>query len=350
MNNTPSFKRFEWIDNARVIAAFLIMFFHLPNRALDLPPPPFFVNNQVVTYVVDYLVYIGSVPFFLILAGFFLSRNITWHKAWNRFLWLFIPYAIWNVFVYGCYSLSDSPLPSRTSLLGIGSIVLEQIALAENPFLCPVIGPSWFLRDIMLLSFLTPLLVKFKCVLPAVLIVFTSVLELNKMPNPFITLSPGTCLFYVLGIYLSAFRIEDAYRIFSSKFTIAVVVGMLVGGAVGLKNGLFSGESWFTHEWKPSLFGAVFGAMIIAHCGVLIEKHLPKLSHKLASYAPACFLVFMLHMPIYYLTAPILPDCVKTSYWALLLPIPIFFFIVGFYFTMKKYTPWLLPYLAHVNK
>lgn len=39
-----------------------------------------------------HLFYLGRVPFFLVLAGYFLGRNITWNKAFNRAFWLFIPF------------------------------------------------------------------------------------------------------------------------------------------------------------------------------------------------------------------------------------------------------------------
>ena len=44
-----------------------------------------------------HLFYLGRVPFFLVLAGYFLGRNITWNKAFNRAFWLFIP------FMFGMY-------------------------------------------------------------------------------------------------------------------------------------------------------------------------------------------------------------------------------------------------------
>ena len=37
-----------------------------------------------------HLFYLGRVPFFLVLAGYFLGRNITWNKAFNRAFWLFL--------------------------------------------------------------------------------------------------------------------------------------------------------------------------------------------------------------------------------------------------------------------
>lgn len=71
---TTTKTRFEWINKARVIAAFLVMYIHLSGRASTLD------NPEVASYV-SYFSYCffmdAAVPFFLILAGYFLARDIT---------------------------------------------------------------------------------------------------------------------------------------------------------------------------------------------------------------------------------------------------------------------------------
>jgi fucose 4-O-acetylase-like acetyltransferase len=124
-------ERYEWIDNARVIAALLIMYVHLPNY-LTLPAP---INHSCLVSVASNLAFSGRIPFFLILAGYFLARNISWKKAWNRFLWLFIPYALWNLIASGIYDWvgferlheMGAMSPGKFSWLGIGSIFSSQL-------------------------------------------------------------------------------------------------------------------------------------------------------------------------------------------------------------------------------
>lgn len=55
-----------------------------------------------------HLFYLGRVPFFLVLAGYFLGRNITWNKAFNRAFWLFIPFMFWNVLYVFLGALKNS--------------------------------------------------------------------------------------------------------------------------------------------------------------------------------------------------------------------------------------------------
>lgn len=52
------------------------------------------VNNAVAYDFIHSTTYWGRVPYFLILAGYFLGRKITWGKALDRALWLMIPFVI----------------------------------------------------------------------------------------------------------------------------------------------------------------------------------------------------------------------------------------------------------------
>lgn len=97
----PPKKRVVWIDVSRVLAALLIMYVHLSSPLLKTTGIHLFYN--------------GRVPFFLVLAGYFLARNITWHKVFDRTLWLFIPYMIWNgLYLFLLSSITTHPFRSRT--------------------------------------------------------------------------------------------------------------------------------------------------------------------------------------------------------------------------------------------
>ncbi len=342
----PRAKRFEWIDNARIIAALLILCMHLPPFLyLDKP-----LDASGVIQIVNNSVYSGRIPFFLILAGYFLARNITWRKAWNRFLWLFIPYAIWNTAIYLLYQFCAIPFHEHADILGIGAVFMPECTLCGDGPAVPILTPTWFLRDIMLLSLITPLLSRFRLWALPVMGICLYAFGLKTQPDPFVTLSVSACLFYTLGVCLSGIRAEKAYGLFTSRFTPILILGALLGIAIGVKNALYTGDSWFTREWVAGPFAQLFGAMMIAHCGVLIEKHLPRLSALCAVCAPACFLVFVLHHPLYTLIIPYLSDAVKSSYWAMLITLPVFCLIIGFYLLMKRYAPGLLPWLAHVRQ
>lgn len=340
-------KRYEWIDNARIVAAFLIMYHHLLS--------PLHIGGKFGTAYLHTLVmavpFSARVPFFLVLAGYFLSRNVTWKKAFDRFIWLLIPFMLWNAIV--CYGMYGHPFTVQgifTHLLGINYVIDSRVycIFGMDVQTRPDISPSWFLREIMLLSLLTPLIVKFRKLLPPLLVVMTSVMMLNCRINSGALFGPATVYFYCLGVCLSHYRIADAYRIFNPGFTKYFVTG-LVCAFVILTGATYCGLTEGLDRGFATLFGMVFGTLLIGYSGVLIETHLPRFSKALAPCGPACFLVFMLHAPLFFLAHRYLPKAYMESWWVLTLPVFAFVLIVAFFLAMKRYTPFLMPYLGHMK-
>ncbi|WP_297666826.1 acyltransferase family protein [uncultured Akkermansia sp.] len=275
------------------------------------------------------------------MAGYFLGRNITWNKAFNRALWLFIPFMFWNVLYVLLVLPHDGASFRLENLIGIRDVFLPGINLfpADDSHAVPPIGPSWFLRDIIILTLLTPLLVRVKILLfPAVLLFFCF---FNVAPDHMETISIGTCAFYLLGVALSSRKIDDIHLVLNKKFGIffwvsifmpVVLIALYSAGMIPL--------------WKETAIGMLLGVMMIMYAGIWMEKHLPGLSAKIALLAPACFLTFMLHWPIY----DFLPPVMKIQpVLAVFTPLLVFAAIVLFYFALKRFAPFLLPYLAHVK-
>lgn len=340
-------KRYEWIDNARIVAAFLIMVHHLPCES----------SNQPVDFlqtVCRCCFYNGRVPFFLILAGYFLSRNVTWKKAWDRFIWLLIPFVIWNaVYAYGILHHAFSFRSVCVDLLGINNIIHGSVIslFGSSVSSYPVIGPSWFLRDIMFLSLLTPLIVRFAKWIPVILVVMTALMLFQMPPGSAALFSPTTIYFYMLGIFLVRFRLDDAYRILNRSFLPYFVSGIGVAFLMVLAmvvSGIREFRGLTLSFFFASSFGMVFGAVLIAYCGILIEKLTPRFSKRIAPLGPACFLVFMLHYPIFQILQRFFPSLFE-GWCTLLVPLPVFVVICFFFLAMKRYTPFLMPYLGHMK-
>lgn len=342
----PVKKRYEWIDNARVVAALLIIYAHMqwffPNEPM--------VTNDLAGSLIVTTTYYGRVPFFLILAGYFLARQITWHKALDRALWLLIPYAAWNCLYYVWTHLPtltlDSFMTDLPWMLGIGPFFSRNTALfAEYPG-SPYIPVTWFLRDIILLSLLTPIFARYRHIIKYILIIVFCALPTKFAPqaNQYAMLSPGYCTYYLLGVCLVDFRISDAYRILNKKFTVLLVMGVLAAVALSFYT---SGHG--LPRFTSPMIGCVFGALMIAQCGILIEMYLPRFSKWLAPCGPACFLVFVLHAPVFQMTTWLMPQWITGTALVWLLPIPVCAFIIGIFLLMKRFTPWLMPYLGHMK-
>ncbi len=88
----------------------------------------------------------------------------------------------------------------------------------------------------------------------------------------------------------------------------------------------------------------VFGALLLMTLGIWLEKKIP-VARKLSNYAPACFLIFVLHYPLIML----IPSHIwKQSFFAPFVLIPaIIFLIVAFYLFLRKFFPACLPYVAN---
>lgn len=343
----PPKKRYEWIDNARIVAALLIIYVHIPvtfnheGIANSITAVNFFEGSTLF----------GRVPFFLILAGYFLGRKITWHKATDRAIWLFIPYLIWNIIAYFLHNYSSlsslhfiNYIHSIPYILGTTSIFSPNITLYDALPSWPANGPTWFLRDIIILSFLTPILARFKGLLLTTLLITASFIDFNPPFLGMVTLSPYTCFYYCLGVCLCNYNIDDAYHIFSKRFTVIYVLTLITTTIIAVAIG-----SRGLKMLPLTIIGPLFGAMLIAYSGVLVEKHLPKLSKTLAPCGPACFLVFVLHQPALDILALLLPHCIRFTAWVWLLPIPVCAIIIAIFLWMKRYTPFLMPYLGHMK-
>lgn len=351
-------KRYEWIDNARVVAAFLILFNHL----MSMTQFGGTYGSEYVRMLVLGVPYYGRVPFFLVLAGYFLSRNITWSKAFDRFLWLLIPFAAWNcIYAFGCLGKPFTPEIFCTYVMGINKVFIFDIPFFSDISQCePAIGPSWFLRDIMFLSLLTPIIVRFTKWIPMMLLFMVSIVLLNSAPHPSYFLSPQTVFFYLVGVWLVRFKIDDAYRIFNPGFTKYFVWGIVFSTCciTYLCSRPLPDVTYLAkvplyvimlHGFFCTLPGMLFGTLLIGYSGVLIERYLPRFSKALVPCGPACFLVFMLHWPILTFMKAWVPAEIWNSWWILCLPIPLFAVICMFFLGMKKYTPFLMPYLGHMK-
>lgn len=199
------------------------------------------------------------------LAGYFLGRNITWNKAFNRALWLFIPFMFWNVLYVLLVLPHDGASFRLENLIGIRDVFLPGINLfpADDSHAVPPIGPSWFLRDIIILTLLTPLLVRVKILLfPAVLLFFCF---FNVAPDHMETISIGTCAFYLLGVALSSRKIDDIHLVLNKKFGIffwvsifmpVVLIALYSAGMIPL--------------WKETAIGMLLGVMMIMYAGICI--------------------------------------------------------------------------------
>lgn len=349
-NNASS--REHWIDIARFLAACLIVCFHSPA----------FAFSSMFYIPVAY----GSVAFFLILAGYFMGRNNSWQKAFKRGLTLLIPFLFWNVIISFFYPevMNMGTLEYLCSLVGFRSFFspdftpLPLSGLLGEPFS----PPTWFLRDIILCSLISPLLLKFKYpVYTLILIYFGTDWLQYSVPANKITLAPLTISLFSLGLFLSSTKLTAVKHFYKNSFTPSVLLTAGSGFLLSITHYLSvcqNNPEWNMHRilasygvWNiswPSVhlntLCPVFGALLLMALGIWLEKKIP-IARKLSNYAPACFLIFVLHYPLIM--------CIPTHIWKqsfftpfVLIP-AIISLIVAFYLFLRKFFPACLPYVAN---
>lgn len=110
-----------------------------------------------------------SVPIFFFISGyvFFLGRDLTCSsyckKLKTRFFSLFLPYMIWNAIAL-LMAIFISINLNRELSINIQNVVScfwacdGEIIGLPNSFGLPINGPTWFLRDLMLVVIISPLL------------------------------------------------------------------------------------------------------------------------------------------------------------------------------------------------
>ncbi len=327
--------REAWIDISRFVAACLIVCVHVPNFSFAA--------------MFRYPVFNGRVMFFLILAGYFFGRNNSWQKSYKRAVSLLMPFLIWNVII----SLFTPGLTELTCKEYLSRLV----GIPGEPFSTP----TWFLRDIIILSLLSPILLKIRILGYAfVLLVFCSNILTFPMPNR-IPCAPVTTASFCIGLYISGIDLKKIRALYRPCLTPYIYVSILVGCLLGVYSYLYSisvHPEWpvYQHWEKMGVLNFhyekilmypvfyVFGAVLLMFIGMHIEEKCPGLK-KLSQYAPACFLIFVLHYPLI--------NLIPTHVWksSLLMPcllVPVIIaVIVSFYLILRRFFPACLPYMAN---
>lgn len=353
--NFPSDKaltREHWIDISRFLAACLIVCVHSPALAFSS--------------LFNLPVFNGRVAFFLILAGYFMGRNNSWQKAFRRGVTLLIPFLFWNVIISFFYPevMNMGTLEYLCSLVGVRSFFtpdftpLPLSGLLGEPFS----PPTWFLRDIILCSFISPLLLKFKYPVFILILIYFSTdwLQYPMMTNR-VVLSPQTVSLFSLGLFLSSIKLSEVKHFYKNSFTPLVLLAVGTGFLLSITNYLSicqNNPEWNMHKilasygvWNISYPAVhlnslcpVFGAFLLMALGIWLEKKIP-VAKKLSNYAPACFLIFVLHYPLMWA----IPTHIwKQSFFAPFVLTPaIIFLIIAFYLFLRKFFPFCLPYVAN---
>ncbi|UQT45754.1 hypothetical protein M5E88_06035 [Akkermansia muciniphila] len=156
------------------------------------------------------------------------------------------------------------------------------------------------------------------------------------MPANKITLAPSTVSLFSLGLFLSSIKLAEVKHVYKNSFTPLVLLAVGTGFLLSITNYLSvcqNNPEWNMHKilasygvWNISWPAVhlnslcpVFGALLLMALGIWLEKKIPA-ARKLSNYAPACFLIFVLHYPLIMLIPPtsgnnpFRPLCINTGH------------------------------------
>ncbi len=330
------------VDIARILAAMCIMYAHLSwYSTYDQVHSMSGTLTRIVSRIPQNTFGTINVVFFF-LAGYFACNNITWKKALDNAWWCFAPFVLWNVICM----LSFAPIasiPENTTwynLFGINSFVFKTVSfnptavLGADGFTHPVNGPLWFMRDLIFLFLLSPVLFRCARFLFPLLVVLSMVPFLERQfvhSATHSTLSCYSVLYFTAGCYLRCFSLESQ-RKFLEYYSPLIIC--LYCAIVYLERELM-GRIYFA-----SLHNLV-SLWVFYQIARWVEVKVPVASKIALRYAPVTFLTYAAHWCIY----PYLPF--KDSDIALLYPVVVFVACALVFMLLKCWGRPLLHLVAH---
>ena len=165
-----------------------------------------------------------GVPGFFFISGylFFLSKKTYIQKLNTRIHTLLVPYLLWNTILLSLYLIAYAAgYPQSINYRSIAEYgLIDYIRLFwdrgtyDNGNFVPLLCPFWYIRNLLIMSLLSPLLYYIIRYGRVVFLVIVSVWWMMTYHNAFI---PQTLLFFSLGAYFSILSINPLEWITNNK-------------------------------------------------------------------------------------------------------------------------------------
>lgn len=329
------------VDIVRILAAFSVMYGHLAVLPGGGRTAALFATWRGMT--------IGMTStIFFVLAGYFACRNITWKKGLVNAWWCFAPLLLWNVITALMASTYDPEVLGKVSwgaLTGISRLHYLTWEIGGPSGLLD--SPLWFMRDLIFLFLLSPLLFKWARWLFPTLFFFSLFQETGGffLHSAGYTLSLYSITFFTFGCFLRTFSRDVQKQILTYHSPKLILIWVAVATA-GAADAIFQATGWHT-PWRVWMFApSVMSIILLYWTARWIEVRLPWATPLALKLAPVTFLTFAAHWPIYLCAKHYLPAFCKSCF-AMSLPFVIFALMAVFFFALKRWFPAALHLVAH---
>lgn len=275
--------RVEWIEIARIFATYLILVWHL------------FVSFDPCFTTVNLLLFFkGSIPFFFVVSGWFFTQSLMRSNEPLRFTFrrvvvMLVPFVFFSMLAAGVCWEEVLGEVTRNGLYGWIDVCKRVVGYRFFGYEhYPYAIHLWFLRDLMALTLLTPLVVRLPkpvlLTLPVVLM--TSFLFVKQQ----CVLSAA---YYCLGVFLcqSGMSLNAIARYIAPRAgTILLMVVVVNICTIWAQMGTGVSPLMGFHDASR-----VLGIVGIFSFAVLFCRWFPKASAFLAPYGRDMFFVYALH-------------------------------------------------------
>lgn len=297
----------------------LIILYHIPSSHL-----PRAASDSLSSGILHYLHQPGaSLALFFILAGLFTKKVMSWKKWSHRLLSLLIPYIIWNLLCTP--GLNDEITFSR--VFGIGS---SHNVCADYPL--------WFILSLIYMTLLLPVWKHSPELALAICLAF--ILSGNTWHCDFLRYAafpvPSYFAFFLLGVVLARLSLSTIYKILLYFFPLFLALYIIF---------IYYGSA-------PGLLILLNTALLILASIAWFSKLFPALTSRIAPFSSVVFLVYVTHAGIILLLGYAYLYCGSPcksllAHSHLTLAILIYLANLFAFHLMRRYTPALLPFLAH---
>lgn len=255
-------------------------------------------HNLYFKFIYPFSLWLGEtgVPAFFFISGFlfFTSKKSYSQKIKNRIRTLLIPYILWNLIILSFYLTSYfAGYPQNINGRIISSYgFIDYLRLFwdrgsyDNGNFVPLLCPLWYIRNLMIMTVISPLLYLIIRYVRAVFLVSIAAWWLLTYHNAFI---PQTILFFSLGGYFAIFDtnpikyVYDYRTLFIFLFAIFGVSDMLTHIIVGTPINL-----------QIHRLSLIFNIPAL----LLLADYCTKHGYTSLLLSNAAFIVFCIHYPI----------------------------------------------------
>lgn len=267
----------------------------LASRHIAAPESPF---TEFVTNIVSQGMARVAVPLFYLMSGYLFFLGFDWTrrnyltKLQSRAKTLLVPYVFWNCFTLAIFALAQMIPASRVYLSGrIPSIAnFTFFDYLNNIFgitVNPIAYQFWFIRDLMIMVLLVPLVYAALSLAPISLITLLFICWFFSI-WPVAIPAAVAAFYFCLGGYLS----RNNYGLFSvDRYGPAVVAAYI---PVLVLDALIKEQPYSPYVHKIGIMLGVVSALYLTRFAAKSQR----MRQWLLSLAAASFFVFATHQPL----------------------------------------------------